>query len=210
MKRETLYVCKFEENILINEKANDYKKYCDFENRPNNDKPYKKFYDNRMFRYSLKCKIQDKGESITVILMNPSLADEYGLDSTLKNVKDFLREQKIFSEFEVLNIFPIRTPNSGNVAKSMKKCSNIQKMNDEYIKTTLLKSKNVLVAWGSKYHNQAKWVLKFLRDNDKDKDCVFVYSVNKDGSPKHFAPQAYNRVKKNAENINKKLKLQKY
>lgn len=185
------YICKFEENIFIYEKSEDYKKLCNFEKRPNDKKAYKKFYDRHMFRYSLKCKLQDKGEKITVILMNPSYADEYGLDSTLTNVKEFLEKQKQYSEFEVLNIFPVRTADSDNLVGKMKKYKEIQKKNDEYIEKTLKNSRKVLVAWGSRYHRYAHWVFELLKDKE-----VYVYAVNKNGSPRHFAPQAYNKVKK--------------
>lgn len=184
MKRKK-YECIFDENNFIDEEYPDYKNKCDFFNRLTQE-PYKKFYDNHLFRYLLKCKIKDQGKLITVILMNPSFADEYGLDSTLCNVKEFLEKQKNYSEFEVLNIFPIRTPNSKNILKLMKKYEKIQKTNNEYIINSLKSADEVLVAWGRKYHSYAKWIFKYL--NNKK---VYAYSVNKDGSPTHFAPQVY-------------------
>lgn len=196
-KNNIKYPCEFEEDVFINEKSANYKGRCDFNNRPDDEKPYKKFYDKHLFRYSLKCKIQEKGEPITVILMNPSYADECGLDSTLCNVKNFLKDQKIFSEFEVLNIFPIRTPDSSKLVELMKKYKKYQKANDEYIKKALNKSKKVLIAWGSKYHSHAKWIFEILKNKE-----VYTYCAkNKNGSPKHFVPQVYNRATK---------KLQKY
>ena len=193
MKQE--YKCHFEETKFINEKNLEYKNKCDFNNRPDTE-PYRKFYDNHLFRYSLKCKIKKKGKSITVILMNPSYADEYGLDSTLCNTRDFLEKNTDFSEFEVLNIFPIRTPNSKHLLSLMTKNSEIQKENDKYIKEVLSKSNDVLIAWGGKYHHKATWIFEFLKGKN-----VYTYSVNKDYTPRHFAPQAYNRTEK---------KLQKY
>ena len=194
------YRCIFEENTFINEKDKNYKNYCDFKNRTEKE-PYKKFYDKRLFRYTLNCKLKEQGKSITVILMNPSYADEYGLDSTLRNVREFLEKQKEYSEFNVLNIFPIRTANSNHLLNLMKKYpKEIQEENNKYIKKVLNKSKYVLAAWGSKYHNEAKWITDLIKNKE-----VYAYSINKNGTPRHFAPQSYNRVKKY-----NKLKLKKY
>jgi len=194
------YSCKFIENEFINDKSKDYKDYCDFGNIPNKE-PIKKFYDNHLFRLSLKCKIQDKGEPITVILMNPSYADQHNLDGTLFNVKEYLAS-KGFSEFEVLNVFPIRMPNSDNLSGLMKKYdknNEYQELNKKYIENTLKKSKKVLVAWGGKYHSKAKWMFDLLKDKE-----LLAYGINKHGSPTHFAPQVYN---KNKSNPLKKVKI---
>lgn len=181
----------FEEKLIIDEKSEDHKNKCNFNNRINKE-PYKNFYDKHLFRYSLKCKTNKTGKSITVILMNPSYADEYGLDSTLCNVRKFLEKNTNFSEFEVLNVFPIRTPNSKNLPKLMNNYPEIQEKNNQYIRKILSNSKDVLIAWGEKYHNKATWIFEFLKGKN-----VYTYSVNKDGTPKHFAPQAYNSADKN-------------
>ena len=187
------YICKFESKYFINEEDLLYKNSCNFNNRMNNE-PYKKFYDKHLFRYSLSCKIKDVGKSITVILMNPSYADEYGLDSTLCNVREFLIKNTDYSAFEVLNIFPIRTPNSKDVSNLMQKYQKIQTKNNDYVKSILTKSQDILVAWGGKYHNKTMWILDLLKNKN-----VYAYDINKDGSPRHFAPQAYNRAKKSLQ-----------
>ena len=102
------------------------------------------------------------------------------------NVKELKKKKKNYSEFEVLNIFPIRTPNSKNILKLIEKYEKIQKTNNEYIINSLKSADEVLVAWGRKYHSYAKWIFKYL--NNKK---VYAYSINKDGSPTHFAPQVY-------------------
>ena len=180
-------------------KADKIKYPCCFSEEVFMDKKYElyeKFYDKHLFRYSLKCSLGKKGKTIVVILMNPSFADEYHLDSTLCNVEKFLKEKTDYSEFCVLNIFPIRTPNSKDIKKKMEKYKKYQEENNKYIINILKNSSDILVAWGSKYHSQAKWIFKFLKNKH-----VYAYNINKDDSPRHFAPQAYNRSAK---------KLQKY
>lgn len=187
------YICKFENQYFINEEDKLYKNSCDFKNRMNKE-PLRIFNDNHLFRYSLICKIKDVGKSITVILMNPSYADEYSLDSTLCNVREFLIQHTDYSQFEVLNIFPIRTPNNKNLPELMNKYQKIQDKNNEYIRTVLAKDNDVLAAWGGKYHSNATLIINLLKTKN-----VYAYGINKDGSPRHFAPQAYNRAKKSLQ-----------
>ncbi len=187
------YICKFESQYFIDESDLLYKNNYDIDKRENKE-PYKKFHDKHLFRYSLTCKIKDVGKYITVILMNPSYADEYGLDSTLCNVREFLIKNTDYSAFEVLNIFPIRTPNSKDVSNLMQKYQKIQTKNNDYVKSILTKSQDILVAWGGKYHNKTMWILDLLKNKN-----VYAYDINKDGSPRHFAPQAYNRAKKSLQ-----------
>ena len=181
-----MYVCFFEEGIYMDKTSENYKN----------------FHDKHLFRYSLTCNIQKSGKPITVILMNPSYADEYSLDSTLKNVEDFLKNNGKYSKFQVLNIFPIRTPNSNDLMGKMKKYQKYKDRNNEYIKKILEKSEDVLIAWGSKYHSHAKWIFDYLKGKN-----VYVYGINRDLSPRHFAPQAYSTF---AEIKNKNYKLYNY
>lgn len=181
---------------MIDETDEHYKNYCQDCEGQN----LRKFRNKSLFRLSLKCIINDKGkEKITVILMNPSFADEYGLDATLNNVKTFLSDLKKdnYSEFEVLNIFPIRTPNSKDLLPLLEKYDSkrqYRNQNEDYIKKTLNNSNKVLVAWGDKYHKEAQWIFEYLQEGK-----IYAYHLNKSGSPTHFSPQAYNRVE------NKKL-----
>lgn len=181
---------------MIDETDEHYKNYCQDCEGQN----LRKFRNKSLFRLSLKCTINDKSkEKITVILMNPSFADEYGLDATLNNVKTFLSDLKKdnYSEFEVLNIFPIRTPNSKDLLPLLEKYDSqceYRNQNKKYIIEALNNSNKVLVAWGDKYHKEAQWIFEYLQEGK-----IYAYHLNKSGSPTHFSPQAYNRVE------NKKL-----
>lgn len=188
--------CKFIDDVTIDETDERYKNYCQDCEGQN----LRKFRNKSLFRLSLKCIINDKGkEKITVILMNPSFADEYGLDATLNNVKTFLSGLKKdnYSEFEVLNIFPIRTPNSKDLLPLLEKYDSkrqYRNQNEEHIIEALKNSNKVLVAWGDKYHKEAQWIFEYLQEGK-----IYAYHLNKSGSPTHFSPQTYNRVE------NKKL-----
>ena len=155
---------------------------------------HKKFYDNSLYRFYLFHEFNDKKlETITVILMNPSFADETGLDGTLNNVKKLLSEKysNIYSSFEVLNLFPIRSPENSELKALLAQYdpeNKNQGINNEIIKNYLNKSKNVILAWGSDYHNDSKWLYPLL----KDKKLYIFFKLNKDNSPKHFSPRIFN------------------
>jgi hypothetical protein len=157
-----------------------------------------KFYDKRLHRFYLLHKFNDKGlKTITVILMNPSFADENGLDGTLNNVRKLLSEKysNLYSAFEVLNVFPIRMPKSSELEQLMKKYDvdgKYDKKNKEIIKQHFDKTDNdILLAWGSDYHENAQWIIEILK-NKQNK--LFVYYLNDKGSPRHFSPRNFNKI----------------
>ena len=155
---------------------------------------HRKFYDNSLFRFYLYHKFNNNnGDNITVVLMNPSYADETGLDGTLNNVKNLLNEKysKIYSSFEVLNLFPIRNPENNELKAYLEKHdpqSINQNENKKIIEKYLKKSNNVILAWGSDYHNDAKWFFPLL----KNKKLYVFYKLNEDSTPKHFSPRIFN------------------
>lgn len=151
---------------------------------------HKEFYDNSLCRYYLRHEFNsEKHKTITVIMRNPSYADETGLDATLNNLKNFLitNYSENFSAFEVLNLFPIRTSKSDDLENMLnthdKQCKH-RKKNEEIIKDCINKSSHILLAWGSKYHKHAiRTIFPILKGKK-----LFVYGLNKDGSPKLFIP----------------------
>ena len=157
---------------------------------------HRKFYDNSLCRYYLRHKFnKNNHNTITVIMQNPSFADETGLDATLNNLREFLNSKysKDFSAFEVLNLFPIRTSQSDDLERMHNihdKQFKHRKKNEEIIRKYINKSSHILLAWGSKYHEYAKKMIFPLLKGKK----LFAYcGLNNDGSPPHFSPYAYIR-----------------
>lgn len=156
-------------------------------------KEYTAFDNKALHRFCLRHTLNSKNnKTITVILMNPSYADENKLDFTLSNVKGFLSEKyPQYSAFEVLNIFSIRMPKSGDLKQLVQKYGN--KENCKFIREYLDKNSNdILLAWGNQYHKDALWILNELK-NCSNK--LFVYGLNKNGSPRHFSPLVFNKIK---------------
>lgn len=200
-KEEQKYVCDWgpnDEDVILDSDP-EFSKYV---NRKSKAKHYiKKFYDNHKFRYSLEYELNKNGKKdIAVILMNPSYADEQHLDNTLYNVKTFLEnidKKKEFNKFIVLNLFPIRTPNSENLISRMKNYKNQQIINDEKIAEILDSVQDVIVAWGKDYHFLATQKVWFKKLKNANK---YAYGINDDGSPKHFSPYAYKYKQEDLKN----------
>jgi hypothetical protein len=159
---------------------------------------HRNFYDNSLCRYYLRHEFNTNNRNtITVIMQNPSFADETGLDATLDNVRKFLstKYSECFSSFEVINLFPIRTSNSDDLEKMLKihdkQCKH-RKKNEEIIQKYIKKSSHILLAWGSRYHEYAKKMMFPMLKGRK----LFVYcDLNNDGSPPLFSPRVYIRKK---------------
>ncbi len=211
-------VCKFIKDIMIKSEYPEYEKKYLSEKQINNkinNKKYNKedirkniltaFYDKHLFRLSLSCKLgveDNNKQEIIVILMNPSYADQHGLDATLNNVKSFLEEynnknksKKQYGKFIVFNIFPIRMADSKCLHCINKKYSNddIKEHNIKYIQSQIKNNTDILVAWGADYHNDKETIE--ICERLKENKNMYAYNLNTKGSPTHFAPQIFNKIK---------------
>jgi len=95
---------------------------------------HKDFYDNSLCRFYLRHIFNSNSlKTITVILQNPFYANETGLDSTLYNLKKILvaSYQDVYSSFDVLNVFPIRTSDSGELRILLKDHSKFDKYQNQ-------------------------------------------------------------------------------
>jgi len=167
------------------------------------------FYDKHLFRKSLLCQLDEtQGKSVFVILMNPSYADESGLDGTISNVYKFLKDKinpkkrnnEKYSQFEILNIFPIRMAQSSCLPCLLERYDKDRtfcKENTEYIEERLNTEPewDVIVAWGKDYHlyKEAQNICELL-ENRKN---IYAYNLNgknKYHTPSHFSSQVYNNI----------------
>jgi len=159
---------------------------------------HKGFYDNSLCRFYLRHIFNSNNlKTITIILQNPSYANETGLDSTLYNIKKLLvaSYKDVYSSFDVLNVFPIRTSDSGELRILLNdhaKFDKYQSQNSKIIQQHIEKAEYILLAWGSEHHQYAKRNIFPLLRNKK----LFIFSdLNKDNSPPHFSSRVYNSKK---------------
>jgi hypothetical protein len=113
-----------------------------------------KFSPCNEFRYSLKFEYQDtaKGDTVCVILMNPSAASPEFADNTIRRVEDCIRlyfkgAKKVF----IVNLFARRGMNPKDIALLYKKEGHdavVGPKNDKYIKEAIESSDHIVCAWG--------------------------------------------------------------
>lgn len=153
---------------------------------------YKKVFDEK-----------NKDKILTFIMLNPSNADQYKPDQTIKNIEEITSENG-YGAFSVVNLFSYRTPKPKDLIDAInndKKFSNDENFTNYIVKEKL--GTDIVLAWGSsaksicnKYNEDYyKNVLERLRDSGKP---LYTYAkiLNKDGSPKHPGPLSYNKVNK--------------
>ena len=159
-------------------------------------------------RYWLKLKIQDtKTEEITVILKNPSRADNIHSDKTVYNVssyiyrnRDTIKELNAIGSITILNLMPHYLTDSGKLIEF--KDSLIDQENIRTLKNVCKNNQKVIIAWGNhpkglydEYEQLKEIVMQILVDSDNE--IFFVDRMTKAGNPKHGQVGAYhNKLRK--------------
>tara|TARA_Y100000588_G_C14281508_1_gene937686 strand:+ start:11113 stop:11673 length:561 start_codon:yes stop_codon:yes gene_type:complete len=147
-------------------------------------------------RYWLALQIaKNKTSGITVILKNPSRANEIISDKTVFNVCNYIHRNRkkypVFNEIGeiiILNLIPIYMTESRGL-KEFKKTI-IDKKNVQTLNKYCKKNRNVIIAWGNHprglYNEYEVLKSETKRILIKNKNNVhFVDRMTKDGNPKH-------------------------
>ena len=140
-------------------------------------------------------------------MMNPAFADSVEPDNTIKNIKNYLNNEKDailkhlpnihnkFGSFDIINLYPIRMPKSEKLNEFLELTKIETKKYQQFVGDYLRESdKNhiVIAAWGGD-----------KKDNKLAKDLFadlhikyYCYGLTKNGYPKHFSSLAYNNFNK--------------
>ncbi len=162
-------------------------------------------------RYWLNLEIdKNKSDGITVILKNPSRADQIISDKTVFNVSNYIyRNREKYSEFKnvgtitILNLIPNYLTDSSRL-KEFKE-SIIDQENIRTLNEYCGKNKNVIIAWGNHpsglYQEYEKLKSETKKILTEYKNQVFyVDKITKAGNPKHGQVWGYgNELKKVSE-----------
>lgn len=114
-------------------------------------------------------------EAVSVILKNPSAANEHLADRTIQNIeKQIYRIFPAAAMLTILNLFAIRgtdTKDVNDIIESSNLSSAIGDKNDYYIRQQLAKSHHIVVAWGaqsaireSRYRERVGLVAEILKE----------------------------------------------
>ena len=104
---------------------------------------------NRCYRYYLEKSAVEKakqGEKVaTIIMLNPSYADEYKLDLSIMKVFNMLLKEG-YTTLKVVNLFAfVATKHSALVST----VANTEEENDNWIKKAITNIDLLIIAWGS-------------------------------------------------------------
>jgi hypothetical protein len=116
------------------------------------------FSPDRLFRYTLRMNYRDnlladgRSKTMTVILKNPSSADEKRSDATIRKVETFVWNRfPDVRHLNILNIFAFRATDAVEVnerLRSMDDMAVIGVENDVFFKQILAGSHHLICAWG--------------------------------------------------------------
>jgi hypothetical protein len=151
------------------------------------------FSPDRVFRYVLEDSWdQDKGSAMFIGL-NPSTADEYQLDPTLKRVRRWVDSWGL-GGFSMLNLFAFRSPHP----TVMQSAPDPEGPNNDYWLRRFAESSHLVVAaWGNggAWKGRAEFVCELLSGvTDEHPRELFCLGLTRDGFPVHPLARGKHRV----------------
>jgi hypothetical protein len=140
------------------------------------------FSPDRLFRYTLEMEYRTdllnrgRSKTMTVILKNPSSADEKRSDSTIRKVETYVWQHfPDVRHLRILNIFAFRATDAVEVNERMKSISDLAVIgtdNDSFFRSTLALTDYVICAWGgpsgidgSRYESRIAAVRELIRNH---------------------------------------------
>lgn len=174
----------------------------------NECKEIKNKKEKNIYRYYYYEKFEnDSPLHATIVMMNPAFADSEDPDNTIKNIKNYLNNEKDailkhlpnihnkFGSFDIINLYPIRMPKSEKLNEFLELTKIETEKYKQFVGNYLKESdKNhiVIAAWGGdKKDNELAGKL-FANLDIK----FYCYGLTKNGCPKHFSSLAYNNFNK--------------
>jgi hypothetical protein len=141
------------------------------------------FSSDRKYRYLLIHRWeQDLPERPCMwIALNPSIADESGLDNTLTRIRSFSRAAG-FNVFYMMNLFGLVSTDRKGLQRHP---DPVGPDNDEHIRRIAAQIPTIFVAWGTHghYQNRDQEVIQLLARQARTN--LYCFGTNKDGSPRH-------------------------
>lgn len=128
------------------------------------------FSDDDKYRYSLIRVWENEGKKATVIMLNPSRANELKNDRTVMNLSNYLIDNK-YRSMSIVNLYAYMTTYPSELKY---RNPEFEKYNDEYIIKAARESDVVIIAWGSdcsKYKARKSEVENMLRPYKNKLKC---------------------------------------
>jgi len=146
------------------------------------------FDQTKKYRYLLTRKWADGNEKITWIMLNPSTADAFKDDPTIRRCIGFSQKWGA-SNLDIVNLFAYR---STDPRKLYKIDDPIGAKNDEIILNSTKNAKKIIIAWGNHgiLYDRDKYVLSNLLKEYSNK--IYILKRLKSGQPGHPLYIPYN------------------
>lgn len=173
----------------------------------NECKEIKNKTERNIYRYYYYENFKNKNQRhATIVMMNPAFADSEDPDNTIKNIKNYLNNEKDailkhlpnihnnFGSFDIINLYPIRMPKSEKLNEFLELTKTETEKYQKFVKDYLRESDNhiVIAAWGGDKKDN-----ELARELFAGLDIKFYcYGLTKNGYPKHFSSLAYNNFNK--------------
>jgi hypothetical protein len=138
------------------------------------------------YRYTLGRRLRSEAipdPSVLFIMLNPSTADHWKNDPTIKRCIKFA-DSWGYRVLRVCNLFAFRSTSPDNLFNRAKQQNIIGPENDEHILREAERSDLIVCAWGAlgTYEGRSSVVLKMLGEAGHD---LHALGTTKDGHPRH-------------------------
>ena len=122
-------------------------------------------------------------EMVSVVLFNPSYANEILYDYTSMKVINYLINQNKYRGVYILNLYSIIETKSENVKGELKLAKT--KENNSHIEECFNKSAKIYIAWGSNKSNvrRVKEIINILKNSKFDKVYKLIDNYGKSNHP---------------------------
>ena len=172
--------------------------YCHHENTLDGDRAL--FSECRRYRYLLTREISARNlPSLGVIMLNPSTADAFRDDPTIRRVRQFATRWG-YERILIGNLFALRSPHPRDLKLEAEKAGGdpVGPMNDHWLKWILSHSVAVLAAWGAHPFavDRAEWLSREASTMGVELLCL---GTTGNGSPIHPLARGRNRVPDDAQ-----------
>ncbi|MFW5804987.1 MAG: DUF1643 domain-containing protein [Bacteroidales bacterium] len=154
------------------------------------------FSTDKVYRYTLDMKykpsllMESQREHICVILKNPSSADAFKADATIRKVETYVYKHfASAAKLSILNIFAIRATDAKEVNLLLNRHGKefiTGPENDEAIKHILRQSDHIICAWGNNsgiksdvYNSRINEIKALIKQQNKQAHCVIGTTPNK-------------------------------
>ncbi len=140
------------------------------------------FSSDKKYRYTLRMRYmkslmdQDRSKTLTIILKNPSSADERRSDSTIRKVETYVWQKfPDVVQLNVYNLFAYRATDAVELRKLMIEndlITGVGNENDHFLKELLKESEYLICAWGGPstikkefYQSRINQVKQIVKEN---------------------------------------------